>query len=49
MKICHFACAMGVLDNDGHVLVVANDSQHDTTLSQLGHSPLSLPTTATVS
>ena len=33
-----FAHATGILDNDEHVHVVANNSRHDTT--QLGHSLL---------
>ena len=38
-----------LLDDDDHVHVVANDSRHDTTWSQLAHSSLSRPTTAIVS
>ena len=41
---------MGVLDDeDERMHIVANDSQQDTTCSQLAYSPLSRPTTATVS
>ena len=39
----------GILDDDERVHITANDSRHDTASSQLGHSPLSQPTKATLS
>ena len=44
-----WAYSDGILDDDERVHVAANDSPRDTASSQLGHSPLSRPTKATVS